>query len=93
MTNRQAVRSCPRGAVEHFGDSMRLADELLREVTPGAQRATSELTAVFVADGDELSRIGSHWIAYDSTGLRASSCAALNFAWVGPECRRIIRRG
>lgn len=64
-----AVRACSEYTVEHFGDSARLADELLRQVTHGAKRATSELTAAFAAQGDELPRIGSHWIACDSTGV------------------------
>jgi uncharacterized protein YhfF len=63
-----AVRVCPEYTVEHFGDSARLADELLREVTHGAKRATAELASAFAADGDPLPRIGSHWIACDSSG-------------------------
>lgn len=67
-THPDAVRVCPEYTVEHFGDSARLADELLLEVTHGAKRATSELAAAFTAAGDDLPRIGSHWIACDSTG-------------------------
>lgn len=63
-----AVRVCPEYTVEHFGDSARLADELLREVTHGAKRATAELASAFAAGGDPLPRIGSHWIACDSSG-------------------------
>lgn len=63
-----AVRVCPEYTVEHFGDSARLADELLHEVTHGAKRATAELAVAFTADGDPLPRIGSHWIACDSQG-------------------------
>lgn len=62
------VRSCPDYTVEHFGDSARLADELLHEVTHGGKRATAELADEFAADGDPLPRIGSHWVACDSTG-------------------------
>ena len=87
------VRTCPEYTVEHFGDSARLADELLRDVTHGAKRATSALAAEFAADGDELPRIGSHWIACDSTGapriivrstefrLGTFSSADESFAW------------
>lgn len=64
-----SVRICPEYTVEHFGDSARLADELLRDVTHGAKRATSELATEFAANGDQLPRIGSHWIACDSTGV------------------------
>jgi uncharacterized protein YhfF len=63
-----AVRTCPEYTVESFGDSARLADDLLHEVTHGAKRATSELASAFAADGDPLPRIGSHWIACDSSG-------------------------
>ncbi len=88
-----AVRTCPEYTVEHFGDSVRLADELLRDVTHGAKRATAELAAAFAADGDKLPRIGSHWIACDSTGapriivrstefrLGTFSSADESFAW------------
>lgn len=34
----------------------------------GRKRATAELVADFLARGDEVPRIGSHWIACDSTG-------------------------
>lgn len=66
--NPEAVRTAPEYTVEHFGDSARLADELLREVTHGAKRATAELAEQFALDGDSLPRVGSHWIACDSTG-------------------------
>ncbi|MFB7892792.1 ASCH domain-containing protein [Microbacterium sp. NPDC056044] len=65
----QAVAACPEYTVEHFGDSERLADELLAEVLSGRKRATSELVADFVARGDEVPRIGSHWIACDGRGV------------------------
>lgn len=62
------VRVAPDYTVESFGDSPRLADALLREVTHGAKRATAELATAFHADGDQLPRIGSHWIACDGRG-------------------------
>ncbi|ROR36524.1 uncharacterized protein YhfF [Curtobacterium sp. JUb34] len=54
--------------VEHFGDTARLADELLRIVLSGGKRATAELVSEFAHRGDPLPRIGSHWIACDSSG-------------------------
>jgi uncharacterized protein YhfF len=49
--------------------SKRLANELLGVVLSGRKRATSELVADFVARGDQVPRIGSHWIACDGEGL------------------------
>ncbi|HCJ49589.1 MAG TPA: ASCH domain-containing protein [Microbacterium sp.] len=64
----RAVTAGPDYTVEHFGDSARLADELLEIVLSGRKRATSELVDDFIARGDAMPRIGSHWIACDSTG-------------------------
>jgi len=64
----EAVRAVPDHTVEHFGDSERLADELLALVVKGGKRATSELAAEYTAAGDPLPRIGSHWIACDGRG-------------------------
>lgn len=64
-----SVRLCPEYTVEHFGDTARLADELLHEVMHGAKRATSELASEFAARGDSLPRVGSHWIACDGAGI------------------------
>lgn len=64
----EAVLAAPEYTVEHFGDSARLADELLAVVLSGRKRATAELVADFVARGDRIPRIGSHWIACDSSG-------------------------
>jgi uncharacterized protein YhfF len=50
--------------VERFGDSPRLADELLHLVRSGTKRATASL----VADLPELPRIGTYWIVCDSAG-------------------------
>jgi uncharacterized protein YhfF len=63
------VDACPDFTVEQFGDSRRLADELLAAVTDGPKRATSELLAEFGARGDDLPRVGSHWIACDGAGV------------------------
>ncbi|TFV66815.1 UNVERIFIED_ORG: ASCH domain-containing protein [Bacillus sp. AZ43] len=55
-------------AVERFGDSAGLADELLGSVLAGTKRATAALVADFAADGQPLPRIGGHWIACDGAG-------------------------
>lgn len=64
-----AVLASPEYTVEHFGDSVRLADELLGIVLSGRKRATADLVAEFVARGDQVPRIGSHWIACDGSGI------------------------
>jgi uncharacterized protein YhfF len=64
----RAIVASPEYTVEHFGASPRLADELLDIVLSGRKRATAELVGEFVARGDTVPRIGSHWIACDSTG-------------------------
>ncbi|PCC27033.1 ASCH domain-containing protein [Glutamicibacter sp. BW78] len=69
LSHPEAVQACPEYTVENFGDSFRLADELLGEVVHGAKRATSELVSEFRARGDELPRVGSHWIACDGAGV------------------------
>lgn len=63
-----AVAACPDHTVEHFGDSEQLADELLALVLAGGKRATSSLVADFLAEGEALPRVGSHWIACDGRG-------------------------
>ncbi|WZH36466.1 MAG: ASCH domain-containing protein [Microbacterium enclense] len=63
-----AVAACPEYTVEHFGDSERLADELLTCVLEGEKRATSGLVAEYIAEHQPLPRIGSHWIACDGRG-------------------------
>lgn len=54
--------------VDHFGDSAPLADALLDLVLHGPKRATASLVADFVAEGEPLPRIGSHWVACDGSG-------------------------
>lgn len=63
-----AVAACSEHTVEHFGDNARLCEELLGLVLDGSKRATAELASAFTTAGDALPRIGSHWIACDSTG-------------------------
>lgn len=65
----EAVAGSPEYTVEHFGDTKRLANELLGIVLNGRKRATAELVADFIARGDQVPRIGSHWIACDGNGL------------------------
>ncbi|ROR66910.1 uncharacterized protein YhfF [Agrococcus jenensis] len=65
----EAVAASPEHTVEHFGDSERLADALLDIVLRGRKRATAELVADFLARGDDVPRIGSHWIACDGRGV------------------------
>lgn len=55
-------------SVEQFGDHPELTDELLDLVLNGPKRATAGLVAEYVAEGQPLPRVGSHWIACDSTG-------------------------
>jgi uncharacterized protein YhfF len=64
----EAVAGSSEYTIEYFGDTQRLADELLAHVLSGRKRATAELVADFVARGDQVPRIGSHWIACDGSG-------------------------
>lgn len=54
--------------VETFGDSPEMADELLAVVLNGRKSATSSLVADYLDAGEQLPRIGIHWIVCDSTG-------------------------
>lgn len=56
-------------AVERFGDSAALADDLLGLVLSGTKRATAGLVADFAHDGEPLPRIGGHWIVCDGSGV------------------------
>jgi len=67
-TDPEAGRADPAYVVERFGDSARLADELLFEVTHGVKRATAELVAEYQAAGESIPQAGSHWIACDGAG-------------------------
>ncbi|WP_092919297.1 ASCH domain-containing protein [Agrococcus baldri] len=64
----QAVASGAEHTVERFGDSEQLADALLEIVLSGRKRATAELVSEFLAAGEQLPRVGSHWIACDGRG-------------------------
>jgi ribonuclease BN (tRNA processing enzyme)/uncharacterized protein YhfF len=54
--------------VEFFGDGPRMADELIAVVLEGPKRATAGLVAGYVAAGEPLPRVGSHWVACDGAG-------------------------
>lgn len=64
----EAVTASPEYTIDHFGDTQRFADELLAHVLSGRKRATAELVADFIARGEQVPRIGSHWIACDENG-------------------------
>ncbi len=55
-------------AVEPFGDSVELADELIVLVTDGPKRATAGALADYEALGDPLPVVGDLWIATDGAG-------------------------
>lgn len=54
--------------VEGFGDSAPLADALLALVLHGPKRATAALSIEYAEEGQQLPRIGGHWIACDGSG-------------------------
>ena len=67
-------RSAPE-AVECFGDSAELADELLALVLDGAKRATAGSLAAFEREGAPLPSVGDHWVVMDGAGRpRAVLC-------------------
>ncbi|MFW6773424.1 ASCH domain-containing protein [Nocardioides sp. CPCC 205120] len=90
-----AVRAAPELVVDRFGDTERLADELLALVLSGRKRATAELVAEFVARSEELPRVGGHWVVCDgrgapravlrSTGLRLAAFTEVDAAFAHDE--------
>ena len=90
-----AAASSPEYTVERFGDSARLADELLGHVLSGRKRATATLLLEFAAENEPLPRIGGHWIVCDGAGrpqvvvrtveLRLSSFADVDEAFAHDE--------
>jgi uncharacterized protein YhfF len=80
-------------AVERFGDSASLADELLALVLAGTKRATAGLVVDFLDAGEPLPRVGGLWVACDGSGaprcvlrtveLRLGPLASVDdaFAW------------
>jgi uncharacterized protein YhfF len=63
-----AARSDSEHAVDRFGDSAELSDELLGLVVNGQKRATADLVDEFLARDEPLPRVGSHWVACDGAG-------------------------
>jgi uncharacterized protein YhfF len=55
-------------AVERFGDSAELADELLALVVHGPKRATAGSVAAFERAGVPLPSVGDHWVVVDGAG-------------------------
>ena len=55
-------------AVEQFGDSPALADELLDLVLHGPKRATAGSLAAFEHEGAPLPVAGDHWVVADGSG-------------------------
>ncbi len=55
-------------AVEHFGDSVEMADQLLGLVLSGTKSATACLAQDYTEAGEELPRAGGHWIIVDGQG-------------------------
>jgi uncharacterized protein YhfF len=58
-------------AVEAFGDSPAMADELVALVLAGTKRATAALVSDFTREGSALPVPGDHWIALDGQGRPA----------------------
>jgi uncharacterized protein YhfF len=56
------------GAVEHFGDSVEVAEELIELVLHGPKRATAAAVAEFEQAGEPLPEVGGLWIACDGRG-------------------------
>ena len=55
-------------AVEWFGDSPELADELLGLILHGPKRATGGSLAAFEHEAAPLPAVGDHWVAADGAG-------------------------
>jgi uncharacterized protein YhfF len=56
-------------AVERFGDSAEMADQLLGLVLDGRKRATAGLVRDFTAAGEALPEAGGHWVVVDGQGV------------------------
>ncbi len=69
--------------VESFGDSAAMADELADLVLHGPKRATAGLVADYRAAGEDLPRVGSHWLVCDGSGTPRAVLRTLE-ARVGP---------
>ncbi|WP_166874635.1 ASCH domain-containing protein [Salinibacterium sp. ZJ450] len=90
-----AADADPDHAVDRFGDSAELSDELLGLVVNGTKRATADLVDEFRARDEPLPRVGSHWVACDgpgkptvilrSTELRIGTIASADAAFARDE--------
>ena len=56
-------------AVERFGDSAEMADELLGLVLDGKKTATAGLARGYTAADEAPSDVGGHWIVLDGRGV------------------------
>jgi uncharacterized protein YhfF len=70
-------------AIEPFGDSAQLADELIQLVTAGTKRATAGALAEYGREGAALPQPGALWIATDGRG-RARAVLRTTEVRVGP---------
>jgi len=68
-TRPETATLAPEYAVEFYGDSPQMADQLLELVLIGQKRATAGLVADFLHEGEALPRIGGYWIACDGRGV------------------------
>lgn len=55
-------------AVERFGDSAEMADDLLALVLEGVKRATAGSLASYEREGAPLPSVGDHWVVMDGAG-------------------------
>ncbi|WP_328362784.1 ASCH domain-containing protein [Mycobacterium sp. NBC_00419] len=62
------VPSIPEPAVEQFGDSPQLADDLLALILRRTKRATAGLVADYETAGEPVPGVGGHCVVCDSAG-------------------------
>ena len=55
-------------AVDYFGDSPAMADELIALVLDGTKTATASLVADYEREGELLPAVGDYWVACDGSG-------------------------
>jgi uncharacterized protein YhfF len=84
----QAAGAVPAGtpgpaAVEYFGDSAELADELLDLVLHGPKRATAGAVVDYEHDGTPIPGPGTLWLAADGSG-RARALLRTTEVRIGP---------
>ncbi|MGP7961396.1 ASCH domain-containing protein [Sanguibacter sp. A247] len=84
--------------IESFGDSPRLADELLHLVLTGAKRGTATLEAEVTAGGETAPAVDDHWVMCDGAGmprcvLRTTTVEAVRFDEVDEDFARAEGEG